>query len=1420
MKRYIKHLIILAITIASVIPNAFAQVDITRSFYVLRNDSAANGFVEGGEWLIEFSNKDTLGYEYDYPVAMNFKGAYYGDSTFISMQSVDSVQFEQPSTIMKPGVFRLTEEHYQYIVDTDVFKVIRFRIDCISKIDLPKVGQKVISEIYKEPLPLGFLGQVESIKVSYDEGCIVMTCKPIRLSEVYDRLYKVDVLGDDSENDSLPKNVTKSRRLCPLDFDGYDENDQIEIIDKGKEYPFVDVGLILDDKYNFKFSFTPQTASTQMKFYAINNAFHSKSYSATVIDAQNNVNYTEVITEYTLKSTIGAAIDGADDPNSTWNKKYGNVAPLTYRFSPAPKISHTVYGHSGEDPKETKGWVYSLGNPGAYIRLDIGLLVSLAIDATLRAEDTFEMGFKTGYREKGTDVTPIFEKTGKDLVFKNIDFNTAFGGAFVLKGGPYAMVQVGVPGIVELWGEVCAGLYLTGGFDLKSISADESYDAKESTIERLKNKLDLFNKSNYFKAQVGVMFDGRVGLLKGLVLDLPYVNWLKKVPAINNLLNKLMYDIWEYEGVPNYQFTNYSNNNAFSGVFKSNNRFLASHDLYLMLKDADLGSENPNYIDLIRLGEFNLLDGKVEHDFSIPSTDKRNLKGIPLKIYSLIDVNSSGKYCSTGKIADYEFAYGSNISNVSGDDYTFAAIDIEVDPDAVDDEDYTKSGILVWDDYNSEEDGVRIVGNENYPVNATIEFKRKMFSDYRKHGWEDMTYYVKPWVYDAKRDRYVYGEQSQFNLNSLVRPKTQSATSVSYNSAIFNGTINEEFFDYVEQDYDVVFSYWIPGVTAETILKYGSKNYPDILSTLAFDAVVKGLRPNTEYEYRVGIELANKKFYGGEPLKFKTKSPTSNIHSDVGATFGVLYADVQADYLLDGCKNVYFEIVEAKYGSFNDRTQRIKVENYDASINSNGTTTLTAYLTQIFPGTEYLYRLVLVDNSDYIIYSENKSFVTTSVVSNLKAEAGDNFVALSANVDADYLKSECIDVHFEVVNAKQGVFDNTTIKSLDDDESFITNDDGTITIYTVFTNLSTYTNYKYRLVLKTRNGSEVYSEVATFTTASVVSNLKAEAGDDFVALSGNVSADYLKSECIDVHFEVVNAKQGVFDNTTIKSLDDDESFITNDDGTITIYAVFTNLSTETNYKYRLVLKTRNGSEVYSEVGTFTTEKKSLYAETLPAVVEGTSALLSGALSPDLAKLLKEQGVDKVYFTGRQTSNVTGNSDDIFIILDFNGETNFSAQVSNLRPNSTYKYRFYAFDDDGNLYEGNSLTFATSSDDFVVSCTTIDAIVDDAKVQMYGEMSANVRDAIVNGSLKNYQYGFEIAESVGALKGEKPAFAESDKNNIDPVTGVFTLTRVLQPNTTYYIRAMIFVNDLWYSASDYVSVKTADFDPGLIPPDIK
>ena len=101
--------------------------------------------------------------------------------------------------------------------------------------------------------------------------------------------------------------------------------------------------------------------------------------------------------------------------------------------------------------------------------------------------------------------------------------------------------------------------------------------------------------------------------------------------------------------------------------------------------------------------------------------------------------------------------------------------------------------------------------------------------------------------------------------------------------------------------------------------------------------------------------------------------------------------------------------------------------------------------------------------------------------------------------------------------------------------------------------------------------------------------------------------------------------------------------------------------------------------------------------------------------------------------------------------------------------------------------------------------------------MIGGIPASTLKAVENGTLKNVQYGFEVSESSSGLTGTKPTFATSE---IDVETGLFTIVKVLQPNTTYYIRAMVFINDRWIAAPEVVTVKTADFDPNLKPPAIE
>ena len=1018
MKRYIKHLIILAITIASVIPNAFAEVDIARSFYILRNDSAANAFVEGGEWLIEFSNKDTLGYEYDYPVAMNIRGAYYPDTTFIPMQAVDSLQFVQPSTIMKSDVFELTKEHYKYIIDTDLTSTVRFRIDCIAKIDLPKVGQKVISYIYEEPLPIGFLGQVESIKVIYDEGSILMTYKPIKLSDVYDRLYVSSVIGQEAEDtDSVPEVVSRSGSLRPLD---YDYNDEIDII-ADIPLPLPDVGIIVNCKdFKLEGSSSPKTDNTPAKIYAVDNTLGVKIFEAIIIDAENNVDYTETVVEASLESTIGAAVDFTDFAT---NVVFNGENPLEHRWSFAPKITNSKYLNKGETLGKAGGIAKAFPNmPAAFWRVDWGLMLKLALDVQLKVEDSFKITVKFGYKDTGK-LIPVCEVLCPDkLEFNHLNFDFGFATGLNLKAGPYFMAKIGIPSIVDLSTELCMGLNFDGKLSTNpvGVESDDDIDAKESTFSNYKAELKDINKENYFKFQSGLMFDGYVTILKGYALNQSWVDWLRNVEEIDNLLNILLTTWVDYEGVPTYEFSEISNDNVFGGVFTSKKRFMLDHKLGLLFKDASLDDEDPSYVDFRFLDE--MTDGKpVYYGFTIFKDDNKHLKGKPLEVYSLIKVETTdelGKFCSTGKIAEFEFPYDCDISNMNGDGYTYVAVDVEIDPDAADNKDYTQSGILVWKMSEGEKSGTYMVGNESYACNFSTLIERKMFDDVVQNDQEEITFYIKPYIYDNKRDRYCFGPKKDYTFKNFAVPNTENATNIGYNTATLNASLRDEFAD-IASNFKVGFLYHIPGEDRTTKeIVYDSYDFTNLVSTQKFYSEIKDLRPQTEYEYHAFVRLNNGILYSGNPVKFKTKNAITNLKHEAGSDFAILYADLPTDYIAENCKEIYFEIVENDQ-DFSSATAKVADEG-DFVINEDGTTTIDVIFYDLTPSIKYKYRMVFVAESGFKLISDVNTFTTESRA--LKATTGSatvtgNSVKINGSLSPDLvelLKSQEIEyVYFD-----------------------------------------------------------------------------------------------------------------------------------------------------------------------------------------------------------------------------------------------------------------------------------------------------------------------------------------------------------------------------------------------------------------------
>ena len=119
MRRIIHYMLIIAAMLWMVCPQIKAQkVNLDHDpgiMYIMRREGVDINFQEGNEWEITFTAIDTLGNEYYSPVGMEIKGGVYGDSSYVMLQTIDSILMYQPEPVMQEGVFLITEEYFPYV---------------------------------------------------------------------------------------------------------------------------------------------------------------------------------------------------------------------------------------------------------------------------------------------------------------------------------------------------------------------------------------------------------------------------------------------------------------------------------------------------------------------------------------------------------------------------------------------------------------------------------------------------------------------------------------------------------------------------------------------------------------------------------------------------------------------------------------------------------------------------------------------------------------------------------------------------------------------------------------------------------------------------------------------------------------------------------------------------------------------------------------------------------------------------------------------------------------------------------------------------------------------------------------------------------------------------------------------------------
>lgn len=215
MKQTVKYIIAMATVLWMAIPQVKSQT-VNEDFdpgimYVMCNEGMNINFQEGNEWEITFTAIDTLGYKYGAPVGMELKGGVYGDSTYVLLQSIDSILMYQPEPVMQDGVFVITEEYFPYIAQVDSNTTIHFYAD--MPLDLPAKGQKVVCNTFKEPLRLGFVGTV--IEKRREGNIMVMVCDPTieRIRDFYQELIYCGKGGETSEEVKARERIERTHRM-------------------------------------------------------------------------------------------------------------------------------------------------------------------------------------------------------------------------------------------------------------------------------------------------------------------------------------------------------------------------------------------------------------------------------------------------------------------------------------------------------------------------------------------------------------------------------------------------------------------------------------------------------------------------------------------------------------------------------------------------------------------------------------------------------------------------------------------------------------------------------------------------------------------------------------------------------------------------------------------------------------------------------------------------------------------------------------------------------------------------------------------------------------------------------------------------------------------------------------------------------
>ena len=205
-----KKRISLIILLAAVTLSGMAQT-IGEAFYVYRNDGQFNAFFRDEVISIDYSYEDADGNTYDEIVTQL---VVTEDSIYkIPLAAIDSVGFVQPEIVAKPDTRDMTGSMLDYLVKFENASLY-FLATMPSEL-LPKVGDKLYTLEMTEILPVGFFGEVISVKNK--GGFWVVECSGLDIEDIFDSYsYTVEVVSEGEHAARMRRAQPSIDRTIPI----------------------------------------------------------------------------------------------------------------------------------------------------------------------------------------------------------------------------------------------------------------------------------------------------------------------------------------------------------------------------------------------------------------------------------------------------------------------------------------------------------------------------------------------------------------------------------------------------------------------------------------------------------------------------------------------------------------------------------------------------------------------------------------------------------------------------------------------------------------------------------------------------------------------------------------------------------------------------------------------------------------------------------------------------------------------------------------------------------------------------------------------------------------------------------------------------------------------------------------------------